>query len=522
MTVYKEYTVTTKSLEATDSVWDDLLSFSGSNTIPKRRVDVANKREINPYNTAYFLTDEEAKDLKHDSRVIEVQDLNSIPIFLDNFQDSDFNKTSTSTGARGNWGLLRHTKTSNIFGTSTADPGGSYDYVLDGETVDIVIIDSGIQANHPEFLAPDGVTNRVQQIDWYTAGGGVGTMPTAHYTDYHGHGTHVAGTAAGKNFGWAKKANIYSIKASGLQGPTDPNGGIPVATCMDLVLGWHQNKGNNRPTVVNNSWGYGFYWHTDINKIGYSSDPASSSLYDIVSTVYRQNTFATTVRDTSRGQTGSAIGDGIYKFPARVNAIDSDVNMLLDYGIHVVNAAGNESTKADVLLGIDYDNYVLSTSGLTWLYNRGMSPQANIEKGFNVGSMGVSTVGSLDRKTSFSNSGPAINIYAAGDRIMSGVSNVNVMGDAPYFANSAFKQVSISGTSMAAPQITGLIALVIQAHPDWTPIQVTKWMLANAEPDLYTTNLDNDYNVTSSIHGGNNRVAYFPMNGQKNYQMNAS
>ena len=75
---------------------------------------------------------------------------------------------------------------------------------------------------------------------------------------------------------------------------------------------------------------------------------------------------------------------------------------------------------------------------------------------------------------------------------------------------------------MASPQIAGLVALVLQAHPDWTPMQVTKWMLANSEPDLYTTSLDNDYNVTSSIHGGNNRVAYLPMNGQKNYQMIAS
>ena len=522
MTIYKEYTVTTKSLDATDSVWNDLLSSSGSTTIPNRRVEVANERSINPYNTAYFLTDEEARDLKHDSRVIEVQDLNSIPLFLSNFQDSDFNKNATSTGARGNWGLLRHIKASNIFGTSTADPGGTYDYVLDGETVDIVIIDSGIQANHPEFLTPDGLTSRVQQIDWYAASGFPGTMPTAHYTDYHGHGTHVAGTAAGRNFGWAKKANIYSLKAQGLQGSSDPNSGIPVALCMDLVLAWHQNKGNDRPTVVNNSWGYGFYWHTNEAKIGYSSNPESTSNYDVVSTSYRGQTFSTTSRDPARGQTGSSIGDGTYKFPARVVSIDSDVNLLLDSGVHVINAAGNESTKADVLLGVDYDNYVLSSGGYTWLYNRGMSPQSRVDKGFNVGSMGISVVGSLDRKTNFSNSGPAVNIYAAGDRIMSSVSNISEVGSSPYFANSSFSQVSISGTSMASPQIAGLVALVLQAHPDWTPIQVTKWMLANSEPDLYTTSLDNDYNVTSSIHGGNNRVAYLPMNGQKNYQMIAS
>jgi hypothetical protein len=52
MTQYKEYTVTTKGLDRTDSVWDDLTSFSGSTTIPNRAVEVANAREINPYNTS--------------------------------------------------------------------------------------------------------------------------------------------------------------------------------------------------------------------------------------------------------------------------------------------------------------------------------------------------------------------------------------------------------------------------------------------------------------------------------------
>ena len=147
---------------------------------------------------------------------------------------------------------------------------GGYNYTLDGTGVDVVIVDSGIQADHPEFQDADGVS-RVQQINWFTASGVSGTMPTAHYTDYHGHGTHVAGTAAGKTYGWAKNAKIFSIKLNGLQGSSDPNVGISVADMADVIIGWHNAKpvdpttGVKRPTVVNHSWGYARYYNTVTN-----------------------------------------------------------------------------------------------------------------------------------------------------------------------------------------------------------------------------------------------------------------
>ena len=83
-----------------------------------------------------------------------------------------------------------------------------------------------------------------------------GTMPSNHYTDYDGHGTHVAGIAAGKTYGWGKNSRIYAVKVAGLEGTADPGTGIPISDCFDVIKEWHKAKpidpttGVKRPTVV--------------------------------------------------------------------------------------------------------------------------------------------------------------------------------------------------------------------------------------------------------------------------------
>ena len=89
------------------------------------------------------------------------------------------------------------------------------------------------------------------------------TVPCNRNRDYDGHGSHCAGTVAGRTQGWARNAHIYSVKVAGLEGTGDSNTGISVSDCFDVIKGWHNNKpidpktGVKRPTVVNASWGYG-------------------------------------------------------------------------------------------------------------------------------------------------------------------------------------------------------------------------------------------------------------------------
>lgn len=522
MSEYKEYTVTTESLERTDSLWDDLLR-DGSNltTIPIRTVEVANSRPNNPHNTSYWLTDKEADFLREDPRVVDVQNLDSFKPIKLAFQTGNFDKTSTESGPKANWGLLRHSLTTNIYGNSLSDPGGTYDYVLDGTGVDVVIIDSGIQANHPEFLNTDNSgASRVNPIDWFALSGISGSMPSGFYQDFDGHGTHVAATVAGRTFGWAKNAQIYSIKLEGLKSPSDTGGGFDVATAFDVLIGWHNNKTNGRPTVVINSWGYGIYHRADSESFSFGLDE-SDILYAINGGAYRGVTWSGATLSTARGHTGALKAPSTYLYPFRVSSVDFDIFAGAQAGILFCNAAGNEFMKIDVQGGVDYNNYINTDFGVFY-YHRGGTPGASItasDSVFTVGAMDHQTTAQgEERKANFSNSGPGVTVYAAGSRIISAISQVNDdNSNTQYFLNNSFKQQLLSGTSMAAPQIAGISALVYQMHPDWEPRQVVNFVKSRALPALYTSGQSNDYTNQYSVHGGETKIAYVPMSSQRKY-----
>ena len=497
----KEYVVCLHEDVDYNSFWDAMEKDSSFPHIPNRPIDIANEKIGMDRSCHYYLTDEEASVLTQDSRIYCVE----IPVHLRDdiqigrllVQNGNFTKTNTSVGSFVNWGLVRVNSPTNLYGTANTTTA-NYGYNLDATGVDVVISDSGIQADHPEF------TNRVQLVDWYAISGVSGTQSANHYRDYDGHGTHVAGIAAGQTYGWAKNARIYSLKVSGLEGTGDSGTGISVTDCFNVIKNWHLTKpinpktGFRRPTIVNMSWGY-------------------SSGYNTVSFV---NHRGTAYND------GSTTGDANYRWfyygiapasgtsttyvaPVRVNSVDVDVQELVKAGVIVCIAAGNSYFKIDNEAGLDYNNYVVTNAGTVY-YHRGMSPYSNTA--IIVGSVDSNSYSSnLDQKATYSNAGPGVDIYSPGSNVMSATSTTNIRSGVAYYANASYKQLNISGTSMAAPQVVGAGALYLSMNPDISPALFKQWLKRNAASNvLYSSNVDADYTNTRSIYSGNNYILYNP------------
>ena len=547
----REYIVTVKKDVDWRTVHDELINDTSTNDavdssiIPDRQCDVVKERAINPRNTHYNLSLSEAMRLRNDSRIISVQAVDEIPdIKPFAFQDGNFNRTSTSSGSQDNWGLLRHINLTNTFAGGTGDPGGTYDYVLDGTNVDQVIVDTGIQVGHPEWEDANGTT-RLQQVDWSAISGVGFSQPANFYTDTNGHGTHCIGTMAGKTFGWCKNSDIYNITLYANSGNS-----ISWDNTVDALIGWHNKKNDvndaaytGKPTVVNMSFGYVWYINTGVtpNEVQFQEGGTG---YPITGGRYRgtAHTDTTYAALQNRGLIGEFQGSSTYGFPRKFASNDADVETLINNGIHVCCAAGNDSMKMDIPGGVDYDNYItigVGASTYYLYYHRGGSPSVNeggntlsgpnatednpagdLNEGFMVGALENSDVftelGYKDKKTTFSQSGPGVNIYTAGRYIISAQPNNQ---GSTYFANSSYRQAKYSGTSMAAPQMCGMIGCLLQAQPQWTPGQVKTYFESNAVANLNDTGNTDDYTTNTTIHGSPNRVAYFPMHGQKPFNI---
>lgn len=491
----KEYIVTLQKGIDYDEFYDQMVETSKILNVPDRPVEIANERSLSERNTHYFLTEEEAKQLKNDPRVLAVEippdQRTDIKIGYNLVQNANFNKTTSSSGNLINWGLNRGAQSTNIYGSTDFPSLCSYEYYLDGTGVDVVVHDSGLQVDHPEFNDRNGNT-RVQQINWYTASGVPGTQNANFYRDFDGHGTHVCGIMAGLNYGWAKNSRIYALKVNGLEGSGDSGTGIPIANCFDVVKGWHLNKpidpktGQRRPTVVNMSWGY------------------STNYSSLIGGVYRGTSWAGGTPQSIYGM----INLLFFPCPVRIASVDTDIEELIDAGVVVCTAAGNNYFKIDAPGGIDYNNYFQRTGGSTVYYHRGSSPYS--DRAIVTGSIDTTTNSGTERKADYSNGGNGVAVYAPGTNILSCTSNTNRFDASTYFVNASFRQVNISGTSMASPQIAGLCALYLQLNPDGFN-QVKKFITNYATTGLlWTTGLDNDYTQYNSLWGGHSRFLYAP------------
>lgn len=531
----KEYIVTLKDGVDYDEFWDQMESnTSGLSYVPDRIPDIVNKRPHNPRNTHYALSDAEVALLRQDPRVLGVEltldDLPDVVLKTRMVQDSNFNQPASfyQYNNEVNWGLIRCIEKITRYRGSSNSPTQfdpflyNYNYHLDGTGVDIVIHDTGLQVDHPEFTDANG-NSRVRPINWYTESGIAGTQSADHYVDYEGHGTHVAGIAAGKNFGWAKNARIYALKVANLYPSNTPERatGISINDCFDVVRLWHLNKpivnGIRRPTIVNMSWGF------SVDYSQYSGQPLSGN--------YRGQAWSEQSFDIFTTPTDRHHNYGIadrYTLPYRYVSVDADVDLMAEAGIFICNSAGNEPYVHDLASGPDYNNYV--NAPIARYYHKGCSPYTTY--GMTVGAIDIGAYqnnsGSgypyYDRQTTFSRFGPGVNIWAPGSRIVSVTSDNNTFGnigyqDAPYQFDNNYRQITISGTSQASPQVVGVAALYLQVNPGASISEIKEFLIKSSVDTLYDENrswapghpgVPVPYDHPYNLYGGPNRVLNFP------------
>lgn len=511
----QEYIVTVRNTNDWEAFHDEMVKKGNYPYIPDRSVDCSNERPFSNFQSHYMLTPEEAEELRQDPRIgcVELHpDLDPNLEISKTAQDYRlFDKSSTISSGMKNWGLLRASSKTDPFGGSTYLTT-NYNYNLTGKGVDIIVIDTGIAENHPEFAVnPDGTGgSRVVDFDWRTlnvpgvaalaGGSGVGGF----LGDCDGHGSNCASIAAGNTCGWAREAKIYSIRAigSGTGNKDIVNGNtlglFNIALVFDLVKAFHLRKpiesnGFRRPTICTNSWTF------------------TSQYQSMVNTTYRGTVYPTTSPNTKYGQVQPLGG----YHTMRYTSLDIAAAEAMEAGVIMVGAAGNYSHKIDIESGADYNNF-WTTGSKNYYYHRGGTPGSSsaILDGTKWETI---CVGALDktspeRKAYFSETGPRVDIYSPGYYIM-GCSSTNY-SSVNDLRNTNFKLSKLTGTSQATPQVAGILACAAQIRPWMNQLNARAWISSNSILNQLDQNMSSGetYSNQYYLQGGNNKISYMPFN----------
>ena len=494
-----EYIVTVHRKEDLEGFYHDMETLGGPFHIPDRRVECCKKRPISR-NTHYWLTDEEAQEIEKDprvktvSRTIKDMGLEVRPLFEQT--STQWTRNGVNNAGHRNWGLLRCFEGQQRSGwgvDGVAAASGTVNIPGEGRNVDVVIVDGHFFPDHPEF------SGRFVPFNWFSLNPQVNPGDSRDEYSYavngpgaegdDNHGCHVAGTAVGSLQGWARSANIYCLNLYS----TNVNGNIDNEVLFDYIREFHRTKpvnpqtGRKNPTIVNNSWGLA------------GTLPVSA----ITSVEFRGQTFNGPFTETQLiedyGIMAGVQQSDTVVFQGRSPALDEDLLDARDEGIIMVGAAGNESYLVDQSGGPDYDNRLFVDSQFAY-YHRGSSPGAS-EGSICVGAIGPTV---NEAKAEFSNCGPRVDIYAPGVWIISSLNT----GGTTDSRDSQFRTGKLSGTSMASPQVTGLLACALETNPRWTPQQALDYLIATAGVDQIT-DTEGSFDDFTSLQGSANRYLRF-------------
>ena len=290
---------------------------------------------------------------------------------------------------------------------------------LNGTGVGVAIIDSGVTSWHDDLAAPGGGQRIARFVDF------VRKRQQA-YDDY-GHGTHVAGIIAGDGFdsGGARMGIAPGVRLTVLKVlDEEGNGRISdVIAALDYILA---NRQALNLRVVNLSVATGVYE-------SYHTDPLTLA-----------------------------------------------AKRLVDAGIIVVAAAGNfgRTTEGQFAYG-----GITSPGNAPWVLTVGATSH-----------MGTS-LRADDRLAAFSSRGPSVIDHAAKPDVVAPGVGIESLSDpdstfyrtmSPFLLGGTMVRgylpyLSLTGTSMSAPVVTGTIALMLQANPTLTPNAVKAILQYTAE-----------------------------------------
>ncbi|MCB1555091.1 MAG: S8 family serine peptidase [Xanthomonadales bacterium] len=184
------------------------------------------------------------------------------------------------------------------------------------------------------------------------------------------------------------------------------------------------------------------------------------------------------------GGTTYGIAKGVTIHPVRVLGCDgSGTNSGVIAGMDWVAANHTKPAVANMSLGggasTATDNAVanMTSAGVTVVVAAGNdnANACNYSPARAASAITVGSTTSTDARSSFSNYGSCLDIFAPGSSITSSW----------YTSSSATN--TISGTSMASPHVAGAAALYLASNPNATPAQVTAALTSNATPSKVTS-----------------------------------
>ena len=526
----EQFQITLKRGEDIQAFYDDMETPGGALHIPDRQV-VCEQRMATSRTTGYMLTKEEAEKVGNDPRVemvtpqIVIDRIKTKPVntFEGRFDKSDpptgataFTKADGSTGITYNvshrsWGILRHTETvnRNAWHATAGSANRYHDETVtlsaSGRHVDIVVLENDTLYPHEDY------NDRVIDYNWgqhfNTISGGM--FPNYVYShadardnfaDADNHPTSVTSYAAGKLYGPAKNANIYQFSQSyesakiQAEGATD-GGGFYVNShrAFAYIREFHANKpinpvtGRKNPTIVNVSLGSEVYVTTPIAAGEFRGvawdDGAGGSMSEA-----DLQTRGIYNNDTGYSSSSNFVLNGY--------GILSDLVDAIAEGVIVVTASGNENRYVDIPEGQDYDNWVVDQNSYAnkdyffagsypfrMYYHRG--DQWNGSGAINVGSLSHYIESSFERKSLFSNWGPGIDIYAAGENVIAAAEPGAINFGIPYPGQEAntpdWDTIAFSqGTSYSSPLVCGFLACLLEIYPSLTNAQCLSWLKGNS------------------------------------------